>query len=204
MRVMLDQDGPRQVLASVGRRVLQNGKDTLLPVEAVLVQPDPKKPGRSERYEVNCLGDMRITRTELTTVGPAETLLRRTERQAPGAAWAVPSEVWSKSVLVRGSGLLDQGNAAGGGAGRRVDTVVAEGPDTAFASGVGKDKIEMWCQRIVVDVATATATLEGIPGRDVRLRRDGGDLEMTRASFDFRTGAVRDVEAGKVVLRGER
>jgi hypothetical protein len=205
MRVMLDQDGPRQILASVGRRLLPNGKDELLPVEAVLIQADPKKPGRSERFEVNCLGDMRITRTELTTVGPAETQLRRTERATPDAAWGMPSEVWSKSVLVRGVGLLEQASTtAGAGSRRRVDTVIAEGPDTAFASGTGRDRIEMWCQRITVDVAAETATLEGAPGRDVRLRRDGMDSELTRASFDFRTGAVRNVEAGTFVLPGAR
>lgn len=210
IRVMLAEDGqgPRQVIAS--RRGVHpvTGKEVQQSVEAVMVQALADRPGASERFEVDCQGDIRITRTELTTVGDAETWLKRTERKSPTAPWEPPVEIWSRRVLVRGTGLLEQGprptdkKTPGAADGKRhIDTVVAEGPDTALVAVTHEGKIEMWCQKIQLEVAQGIAILEGVPGRDVRLRRDGIESELVRAEFDFRTFAVRNVEAGGFILR---
>jgi hypothetical protein len=63
----------------------------------------------------------------------------------------------------------------------------------------------MWCERIDVDVPGGKAVLSSRPGRDVLVHFESGyDVELMRASFDFRTGEVEDLEAGRAVLRRER
>jgi hypothetical protein len=199
LRAQLDDDGMRWLVASG-------------PVQALWLDADPARPAAPTRFEVHCQGDVRITRTEMATVGTAETWLRRTEpRAGPGARNDV-AEVWTQRLVVQGRDLLSRhapgAKASPGGPKgglRQVERVLAEGPNTTFASGEDERRVEMWCERIEIDVPHGTATLSGAPGRDVRLRR-GGEIEseLLRATFDFRTGAVHDMEAAGIVLRRGR
>ncbi len=188
VRVTLDQYGPTYVLASG-------------PVEAVLVQADAKHPERADRYEVNCPGDVRLTDSELVADAPT-TWVRRSERDAPDAPWGGASDVWADRLTIGGSGLLAQGRRGGAGG---VRTLTATGPTTTFRSGTGSRRVDMWCERIDVDVPSGKAVLSSRPGRDVLVHFESGyDVELMRASFDFRTGEVEDLEAGRAVLRRER
>lgn len=199
LRVGLDADGPRTVQATG-------------PVQALLLERGPKG---WKRYEMDCRGDVRITRTELATQGAAETWLRSTERPGESGDWGAATEVWTQRLVATGHGLLapsgrgPSGRTGGAGGAapalRRIERVLAEGPSTALASGLGATRLEVWCQRIEIAVADDTAALSGTPGHDVRLRRGGQvESEMKRAVFDLRSGAVHDVEAGSVVLRQGR
>jgi hypothetical protein len=195
LRAQLDADGPRWLVATG-------------PVQALWIDAEPVPGGVTARFEVDSRGDVRLTRTEMATVGSANTWLRRTERAAGGSEWSGAGEVWAQRLVVRGRDLLAREPAkpkAGARDARRIETVTAEGPDTTFAFGVGASRVEMWCERIEIDVAEGTATLSGAPGKDVRLRR-GGEIEseLLRATFDFRTRSVRDMEAAGIVLRKGR
>jgi hypothetical protein len=164
----------------------------------MLLQVDPKVPGRVERYDVDCPGDVRITDTELLAEA-STTWVRRSLRPTHGAPFGEASDIWADRIQVQGTGLLD----AGGTSTRdSVRTVTASGPRTAFRSGEGSRRVDMWCERIDVDVATGRAVLTGRPGQDVLVHFESGyDVELVRASFDFRTGEVEDLEAGRAVLR---
>jgi|GEM_PF-5595419 len=188
VRVALDENGPTWVLASG-------------PVQAVLVQSDAKRPGRADRYEVDCPGNVRLTDSELVADTPT-TWVRRSERHAPDAPWGATSDVWADRFTIGGSGLLALGGQAGAGG---VRTLTATGPNTTFRSGEGARRVDMWCERIEVDVPAGRAVLSGKPGRDVLVHFESGyDVELMRASFDFRTGEVEDLEAGRAILRRER
>jgi hypothetical protein len=171
------------------------------PLQAVLLQASTEQPGRAERFELDCAGDLRIAPEEITTHGA--TWIRRTTRAKPEADWADPSEIWADRVRVLGNDLLAA--APGAAVARHVRTVVAEGPRTTLRSGAGDRLVEIWCRRLEVDALADLAVLTGVPGEDVVVRVKGGpDIEIARASFDFRTGAVRDLEAGHAVLRPGR
>jgi hypothetical protein len=188
LRVAIDAEGPRWLLASG-------------PTQAMLLHEDPKEPGRVERYEVDCPGDVRITDTELLAEART-TWVRRSLRPAAGAAFGQASDIWADRIQVEGKGLLRSGGAPASEAVRRVS---ASGPRTAFRSGEGSRRVDMWCEQIDVDVATGRAVLTGAPGQDVLVHFESGyDVELVRASFDFRTGEVEDLEAGRAVLRRGR
>lgn len=187
LRVLLAEDGPRWVLATG-------------PTQALLVQRAPD--GGSEQFEVDSRGDVRITANELSA--PTPTWVRRRERARDTAPWGAPAEIWADRVSVTGRNLLE---GAGAGAGERVvERIVAEGPSTTVQAGEGAERIQMWCERVLVDAATGVATLRGRPGVDVRVRRGTSlDLELLSASFNLRTRQLSDLEAGSAVLRrGDR
>lgn len=195
LRVLLQEDGPRWILASG-------------PAQAIFVQAEAGGGGGGERFEVDCRGDVRITRTELVTQSP--TWIRRTTRARAAEAWSDPSQIWSDRLEVRGTNLLARpapaqpGRPPRGGA-RTIDTVVAEGPETTFESGAGAERIQMICERILVDVAAGTATLTGRPGRDVLVVREGRyQVELERTVFDFRTRQIDRLESGSLILKGRR
>ncbi len=198
LRVLLADDGPRWILASA-------------PAQAVLVQPARGAPGESERYEVDCEGDVRITRTELLTQGRA--WIRRTTRPSPSAPWGDDAQIWADRLTVQGTNLLAGGlgtappatGRAEEAERRTIETVVAEGPDTTLESGTGDGLIRMVCERLLLNVPAGSATLVGRPGRDVYVHRAGHyDVELERAVFDFRTRQIDRIESGSLVLRRGR
>lgn len=190
LRVGLDEGGPRWVQASG-------------PAQAVLVRAAPEEgaPQREERLEIDCPGDVRLTDGQLLAErGPS--WVRRSVRRAPSAAWDEATDIWTDRLEGRGLGLLSGGSAA---AGRGLQALVASGPSTTFRTRVGNDLVEMWCERIDVDLVRGRAQITGSEARDVVLHVAGRfDSELKRAAFDFRTGALDDLEAGRAVLRQGR
>lgn len=192
LRLLLSDAGPRWLLATG-------------PTQALFVQRTAGPSGAAEQFEVDSRGDVRITPSELSAA--AATWVRRRERAQGSAAWGPASEIWADRVTVSGRNLLSGGLSSpvgptADGAGRVIERIVAEGPSTTFQSGEGSSRIQMWCDRILVDAGPGTATLTGRPGTDVRVQRQGQlDLELLSATFDFRTGQLRDLEAGSAVLR---
>ncbi|MFM8980465.1 MAG: hypothetical protein ACKOSS_08390 [Planctomycetia bacterium] len=193
LRVGLDEGGPRWVQAAG-------------PMQAVLVRPAPEGEDlqREERYEFDCPGDVRITDGQLLAErGPS--WVRRSSRPAPGAPWADPADIWADRLEARGLGLLSGGAAGASAAGRGVQALLASGPATTFRTGAGADLVEMWCTRIDVDLLRGRAEISGAADRDVVLHVAGRfDSELKRAAFDFRTGTLEDLEAGRAVLRRGR
>lgn len=190
LRVGLDAAGPRWVQAAG-------------PVQAVLLRAAPDRAAllRQERLEFACPGDVRITDGQLLAErGPS--WVRRSVRAQPGAPWAEATDIWADRMEARGMGLLAGGRAT---AGQGLQALVARGPATTFRTQPGKDLVEMWCERIDVDLVGGRAQISGSPERAVLLRVAGRfDSELLRASFDFRTGALEDLEAGRTVLRQGR
>jgi hypothetical protein len=186
LRVAIDEGGPRWLLASG-------------PVEADLVEEDPRKPGEAQRYQIHAPGDVRVTDVELVTQGGGTTFARRSLRKTPTAPWGETTELWAERITAVGEGLLGLGRATAKGGVKRVE---ASGPTTTLITGEGGARMEMWCERIEVDVLGGLAVLLGGPDREVIVHRaDGHAVEFSRASFDFRTGEIEGLEAGRAVLR---
>jgi hypothetical protein len=165
------------------------------PVDALLLRTDRKQPGRLERFQIACLGDVDVDPGTLTAVRTVR--VQRSERPSAAAPWGAPSLLWADAVRATGANLLSN-------TGMDVARILADGRDAAFQSGEGADLVRTWSRRIDIDVHAGTAELTGEPGRDVEIVTATSHVAQERVVFDFRTGKLKSTEGARVILRGSR
>ncbi len=155
---------------------------------------DAKRPGRLEWYSLVYTGSVNMT-SELLRAGRVR-LMRRI-RETPQEPWGPPTALWSPTLRVIGRNMLSTDEKL-----RDMQRILAEGPGTTFQSGEGADLIKAWGHLFDYDVATKKATLTGLKGADVTIRKGGTlHVDQSKLKIDMNTNMPTYMQNGRIFWR---
>jgi hypothetical protein len=161
------------------------------PASAVLLRPDPARPGRMERYLVATRGDLLVDRTRLSSEGWVE--VKREVRDGRAGTWGDAWSLWTERLTGSGKDLLSR-------EGSSFERLGAEGPRTTFVAGAGKQATSVWGDRFDADLVRRELTVTGREERPVVLRRGPPEDPAIQAEYEK---IVLDLESRDFRVLGE-